>query len=465
MTLQQLEYILAVNQFRHFAKAAEYCRVTQPTLSAMIQKLEEELDTRIFDRSQQPVCPTPVGIHIIEQAQNILVQANRIKNIIEEEKHSLTGTFKLGILPTVAPYLLPRFFPQLMKKYPDLDIRVVEMKTNDIKKALQTGEIDAYTWFDFPKEVGERLVKECLENYAAAYGETVLYSSKRNEYLITRMERILDRTVQTLQYQLQQGAFTPENFEMSFEMASDLDAVNITLSEEEKMRLIGRIDRIDTCERQDKLYVKVIDYKSGNRRFDLAALYYGLQLQLVVYMNAAVEMQQKAHRDKKVIPAAMLYYHVSDPMTDTDKGQPDPQEIQDAILEELKMTGIVSDEEEIIQLLDKDFTDKSKVLPVAKKKDGSFTQASSVLSQEDFHVVSDYVNHKIRELGSEILSGDIALNPYKQTKGNACTYCSYRSICGFDRKLGADLVRELQDMNQEEALDEMKKELEEEPWQ
>lgn len=143
MTLQQLEYILAVNQFRHFAKAAEYCRVTQPTLSAMIQKLEEELDTRIFDRSQQPVCPTPIGIHIIEQAQNILVQANRIKNIIEEEKHSLTGTFKLGILPTVAPYLLPRFFPQLMKKYPDLDIRVVEMKTNDIKKALQTGEIDA----------------------------------------------------------------------------------------------------------------------------------------------------------------------------------------------------------------------------------------------------------------------------------------------------------------------------------
>lgn len=143
MTLQQLEYILAVNQFRHFAKAAEYCRVTQPTLSAMIQKLEEELDTRIFDRSQQPVCPTPVGIHIIEQAQNILVQANHIKNIIEEEKHSLTGTFKLGILPTVAPYLLPRFFPQLMKKYPDLDIRVVEMKTNDIKKALQTGEIDA----------------------------------------------------------------------------------------------------------------------------------------------------------------------------------------------------------------------------------------------------------------------------------------------------------------------------------
>ena len=129
MTLQQLEYILAVNQFRHFAKAAEYCRVTQPTLSAMIQKLEEELDTKIFDRSQQPVCPTPIGLHIIEQARNVLVQTHRIKNIIEEEKHSLSGIFKLGILP--------------MKKYPQRDIRVVEMKTNDIKKALQTGDIDA----------------------------------------------------------------------------------------------------------------------------------------------------------------------------------------------------------------------------------------------------------------------------------------------------------------------------------
>ena len=109
----------------------------------MIQKLEEELDTKIFDRSQQPVCPTPIGLHIIEQARNVLVQTHRIKNIIEEEKHSLSGIFKLGILPTIAPYLLPRFFPQLMKKYPQLDIRVVEMKTNDIKKALQTGDIDA----------------------------------------------------------------------------------------------------------------------------------------------------------------------------------------------------------------------------------------------------------------------------------------------------------------------------------
>ena len=129
MTLQQFEYIIAVDRFRHFSKAAEYCRVTQPTLSAMIQKLEEELNTRIFDRSQQPVSPTPVGVLLIKQAREILVQTGRMKEIVAEEKQSCEGTFRLGILPTIAPYLLPRFFQNLTRKYPKL--------------ALLTGEIDA----------------------------------------------------------------------------------------------------------------------------------------------------------------------------------------------------------------------------------------------------------------------------------------------------------------------------------
>jgi LysR family hydrogen peroxide-inducible transcriptional activator len=143
MTLQQLEYILAVDSFHHFAKAAEHCHVTQPTLSAMIQKLEEELDVKIFDRSQQPVSVTPVGAEIIAQARRVVEEAHQIKRIIQEEKHSLAGIFRLGILPSIAPYLLPRFFPQLTKKYPQLDIRVTEMKTAVIKQALGKGEIDA----------------------------------------------------------------------------------------------------------------------------------------------------------------------------------------------------------------------------------------------------------------------------------------------------------------------------------
>lgn len=143
MTIQQLEYVLAVDRFRHFAKAAEYCCVTQPTLSAMIQKLEDELEVKLFDRTVQPVSPTQIGKKVIEQAYIILAQVAQVKEIINEEKHSLAGVFRLGVLPTIAPYLLPRFFQQLMAKYPELDIRVTEMKTLDIQQALHIGDIDA----------------------------------------------------------------------------------------------------------------------------------------------------------------------------------------------------------------------------------------------------------------------------------------------------------------------------------
>lgn len=143
MTLQQLEYVLAVYRSRNFAKAAEACDVTQPTLSSMIQKLEEELGVKIFDRRKQPVVPTPVGRLVVEQAWRVLVRARKLKETVEEEKHSFLRTFNIGILPTIAPYLLPRFFPQLMKKYPDMDIRITEMKTEEIRRALVHGDIDA----------------------------------------------------------------------------------------------------------------------------------------------------------------------------------------------------------------------------------------------------------------------------------------------------------------------------------
>ena len=138
-----MEYIVAVYRVRHFAKAAEMCGVTQPTLSAMIQKLEKELGVKIFERSSQQVTPTAIGKLVVEQAWKVISRANKIKDIIAEEEQSLSGTFRIGILPTIAPYLLPRFFTTLEKKNPDIDFHILEMKTADIMKALNRGEIDA----------------------------------------------------------------------------------------------------------------------------------------------------------------------------------------------------------------------------------------------------------------------------------------------------------------------------------
>lgn len=143
MTLQQLEYIIAVYRFKQFGKAADYCNVTQPTLSAMVQKLEEELGVKIFDRKKKPVEVTPIGQKVIEQAWKVIVRARKLKEIVTEEKHSLEGPFNIGILPTIAPYLIPNVFPKLMNSHPEMDIRITEMKTEEIKRALRHGDIDA----------------------------------------------------------------------------------------------------------------------------------------------------------------------------------------------------------------------------------------------------------------------------------------------------------------------------------
>lgn len=143
MTLQQMEYVLAVDRHRHFGKAAEACHVTQPTLSSMIQKLEEELDAKLFDRARSPVRPTPLGELVIRQLREVMAQVGAVRDVVVENRHSLAGTFRLGILPTIAPYLLPRFFPQLRRDHPEMDIRAREMKTSEVLEALAAGDIDA----------------------------------------------------------------------------------------------------------------------------------------------------------------------------------------------------------------------------------------------------------------------------------------------------------------------------------
>ena len=312
-----------------------------------------------------------------------------------------------------------------------------------------------YTWLDFPKEEGEQLLWEALENCSMQYGETILYSSARYQYMIERMYRILKRTIWALKEQLKSGKFQPEAFEMSFSRVENLDAVNITLSEEEKMKLRGRIDRLDTCEDEDHIYVKVIDYKSGNKKFDLAAVYYGLQLQLIVYMNVAAEMMKKSHPDKEVVPAALLYYHVNDPMIKSEE-ELSPEQVNDQLLKELRMNGLVNDSEDVIGLLDGSFATKSSIIPVERKSDGSLSARSSVVNRQDYEVISNYVNQKMHQFGTEILQGNIEVNPCEQGNTESCTYCTFREICAFDGKIpgfekrkpghGMDVLKDEQDI-------------------
>lgn len=315
------------------------------------------------------------------------------------------------------------------------------------------------TWWDFDENFATQAIKEAVEGYAATYGETVLYSSARNEYAITRMSRILTRTVLTLQQHLKQGSFQPDDYELSFRFAEDLDSIHVDLSEEEKMHLQGRIDRIDVSEDAEHVYVKVIDYKSGNKKFDLAALYYGLQLQLVVYMNAAMELESRKHPDKEIVPAALLYYHIDDPTIETPV-ELTQEQINEEILTKLRMNGVVNSDPAVVERLDRFLQDKSKVIPVEKKKDGSFSSRSGILSREEMQLVSAYVDTKIRQIGREILDGKIAANPYEKGNEEACTYCAYKKVCGFDGSIPGYEKRQLEDLDKQTLMQRMQETME-----
>ncbi|MGC4038752.1 MAG: LysR substrate-binding domain-containing protein [Chitinophagaceae bacterium] len=173
MTFVQLDYIVAVDTWRHFAMAAEKCFVTQPTLSMQIQKLEEELDIKIFDRSKQPVMPTEAGVEIIEQARKILSEKNSLLETVQNKKGILSGELRIGIIPTLAPYLLPLFIQPFAKKYPSIRLVVHEMMTELIISRLREGKIDAGILVTPLQEAG-------IKEYVLFYEELMAYVSKKN---------------------------------------------------------------------------------------------------------------------------------------------------------------------------------------------------------------------------------------------------------------------------------------------
>lgn len=178
MNIQQLEYLAALDKFRHFAKAADYCDVSQPTLSTMILKLEEELGVKLFDRSKQPIEPTPIGKLVISKVKQILLGINSISQIIDGEKESLTGVLNIAVLPTIAPNLLPRILPIWKKELAGLEIHVSEMQTSKCLASLSAGDIDMAI-------IASKAETEGLKDDLLFYEEFLGYVS-RNEPLFNQ---------------------------------------------------------------------------------------------------------------------------------------------------------------------------------------------------------------------------------------------------------------------------------------
>ncbi|MBO4988081.1 MAG: exodeoxyribonuclease V subunit gamma [Lachnospiraceae bacterium] len=299
-----------------------------------------------------------------------------------------------------------------------------------------------YTWTDFPADEGEAMVAESMQEVCMEYTDALLYDNALNRYTMKNMEHMMQKCVSNISYQLGKGRFVPKEYEVSFHVVENLKDLDISLSDKDKMRLSGRIDRMDTCEKEDKVFVKIVDYKSGDKNFDLAAFYHGTQLQLVVYMNEALKRAEKLHPGKEAVSAAMLYYHVDDPVVEGTVKM-SPEEVNGKVREALRMKGVINSDGDILEALDTTKSAKSDCVTLDYDSKGGLKSTTNALNSEQMKLLSDYASYSLKAMGAKIKKGEIPVNPYASGNVDACEYCAYKDVCGFDEKIPGYTKRNL----------------------
>jgi ATP-dependent helicase/nuclease subunit B len=290
---------------------------------------------------------------------------------------------------------------------------------------------------------------------------TALDVNSRNKYLKRKIQRVLNRTAFTLVTHLKRSEYKPMYTELQIGVVDEkdekvqkgiyLDNVDIKI-DDQIIKLRGKIDRVDVFkDEKDEVYVSIIDYKSSGKDIDLLDALEGLQIQLLVYLNAIVQNGHKLFGKKPKV-GGVFYYHVDDPII---KKQCD--NLEDEILKELKLKGYALKDKKLIKKMDNTLGPKvsSNIIPASFKLDEEFSQNSKVLTQDEFEKLLLFIHEKCKELTIEILSGNFEMNPYQKSGGNKpCTYCDYIGICKFDKDMG-NQYRTIKGMKQTEALNEI----------
>ena len=291
-----------------------------------------------------------------------------------------------------------------------------------------------------------------LDAVKEAGGDSVLHASSRNEYQVRRMTRLMETSVRAIRREISAGDLRPSGVEQAFRSGEDLEEMKIPLPDGAMMILTGRIDRVDTFEEGRRTLVKIVDYKTGSTEFDASEVYYGLQLQLLIYLAAAMGIIRK--EGKEPVPAGIFYYRISDPVVGYKPGETE-EELEARVLKELKGSGIVTDDPDALARMDRELpaTGKSEILPVSyNKKDQALSKASKAISEEAFRMLVRHAAEKAGEAGTRILRGGAAASPFRLGTKTGCDYCAFRSACRFDRRLPGCIFRELKKLTTAEVL-------------
>lgn len=316
---------------------------------------------------------------------------------------------------------------------------------------------DGISWRGLDRQWCAGQVSKLVEGHLSAKGGGVLGSSRRYLYLSDRLKRTVLKAIMLIGKHIERSSFEPSGYEVEFGDAGRYPPITIELPSGECIKMTGRIDRIDTMKNENGTYLRIIDYKSGNKALKLADVYYGLQLQLVTYLDAVLAMDEQdgladsdnGQRDKgNRLPAGILYFRLDDPLIRCDR-ESTGEEIEKAIMRELRMKGLVLADVKLVREMDRQIDGDSLIIPARINKDGSLGR-SSAATKDQFNVLCGYVRKTLASIGSEILNGNVAISPYKKRTMTACTYCSFSSVCQFDTSLRDNRYRIVPDLKEDE---------------
>ncbi len=315
------------------------------------------------------------------------------------------------------------------KKY-EIDVA----DTGTILHAVMEGVFKAYS--DTPQGIRTVDIEECkkksgeiLDEVLSADEYSELFSeTMRGEFQREILKGLVETTITSLKNQLSHGKMIPKEFELSFGQSGKNNSyIVLDLENGIKLKLKGIVDRVDIYEDSDKkkLYVQVIDYKSGAKDIDYTKLFYGTQVQLPIYMNVVREWAKKLYPDYEILPVGMYYYHLKNPLIDIKDGQ----DFDAELTKSLRLTGETVNDKTIIELIDNTPGD---VINVRYKQDGDPDSRSRVMERSELDGVCSFANDKLKQISERMFDGEIPADPYYLNKKTACEYCPYKEICLFD---------------------------------
>jgi ATP-dependent helicase/nuclease subunit B len=306
------------------------------------------------------------------------------------------------------------------------------------------------SWRTLEREQCAAEVSEIVDEILDEMSGSILNSSRRYRYLTEKLKRVLVRAVWLIAEHIKRSGFEPIGYEVAFGEGGKFPPMTIELPSGDKVYLTGRIDRVDVMKTEDGTYLRVIDYKSGAKDFKLSDVYYGLQIQLISYLDALWE--NGSHElGEEILPGGILYFRIDDPIIRDGNGLSEG-EIEKSIMKQLRMKGLLLADVKLVRDMDRNIDGDSLIIPARINKDNVLSRSrSSAATGEQFQLLRRYVRKLLSQTAEEMLKGNVAIRPYKKNKFISCKYCSYSSICQFDSRLEDNNYRILKDVKDDEV--------------